>query len=109
VDCGTVVNPLGARAQVEGGVIFGLSAALKQEITVQGGRVDQSNFKDYPALRMNEAPQHDIHFIPSNEPVKGMGECALPGIAPAVTNAIFAATGVRVRKLPVGQVRRAKT
>ena len=101
-DCGLVVNPSGAAAQVEGGVIFGLSAALGQEITVEGGRVRQSNFHDYPVLRPSEAPVMEVHFIPSTDDVPhGMGEGALPSIAPAVTNAIFAATGKRIRRLPV--------
>jgi isoquinoline 1-oxidoreductase subunit beta len=106
VDCGTVVNPSGARAQIEGGVVFGLSAALLQEITVSGGQVKQSNFSDLPTLRMNEAPSHEIYFVPSSAPVCGLGECAVPPIAPALTNAIFAATGVRVRRLPVRRIPR---
>jgi isoquinoline 1-oxidoreductase beta subunit len=104
VDCGTVVNPIGARAQIEGGVLFGLSAALKQEVTVRCGRVEQSNFADYPTLRIDEAPRHEVYFVASAAAVCGIGECAVPGIAPALTNAIFAATGVRVRRLPVGRV-----
>jgi isoquinoline 1-oxidoreductase beta subunit len=105
-DCGLVVNPSGAAAQVEGGVIFGLSAALGQEITVEGGRVRQSNFHDYPVLRLRETPLIDVHLVSGTEDVPhGMGEGALPGIAPAVTNAIFAATGIRVRRLPIGAVR----
>jgi isoquinoline 1-oxidoreductase beta subunit len=101
-DPGLVVNPSGARAQVEGAVIFGLSAALYQQITVERGRVVQSNFNDYPVLRMREAPRIDVHFVDSGEESPhGMGEGALPSIAPAVTNAIFAATGKRVRRLPI--------
>ena len=101
-DCGLVVNPSGAAAQVEGAVTFGLSAALGQEITVEGGRVRQSNFHDYPVLRLREAPVMEVHFVPSADDVPhGMGEGALPSIAPAVTNAVFAATGVRVRRLPI--------
>ena len=101
-DCGLVVNPSGAAAQVEGGVIFGLSAALGQEITVEGGRVRQSNFHDYPVLRLRDAPLMEVHFVPSADDVPhGMGEGALPSIAPAVANAVFAATGVRVRRLPI--------
>jgi isoquinoline 1-oxidoreductase subunit beta len=104
-DCGLVVNPLGARAQVEGAVIYGLSAALFQEITVESGRVVQSNFHDFPALRLADAPTVDVHFMDSGEDAPhGMGEGALPSIAPAVTNAIFAATGIRVRRLPIGRV-----
>jgi isoquinoline 1-oxidoreductase beta subunit len=102
VDCGLVVNPNGARAQVEGAIIFGLSAALYQQITVDGGRVVQSNFHDYPVLRLGEAPKMDVHFIRGTEDSpRGIGEGALPSIAPAVTNAIFAATGRRIRRLPV--------
>ena len=102
VDCGLVVNPSGAAAQVEGAIIFGLSAALHQEITVDGGRVVQSNFHDYPALRLAEAPRMDVHFVQSSEDTPhGIGEGALPSIAPAVSNAIFAATGRRIRRLPI--------
>ena len=101
-DCGLVVNPSGAAAQVEGGVIFGLSAALGQEITVEGGRVRQSNFHDYPVLRLRDTPSMEVHFVRGADDVPhGMGEGALPSIAPAVANAVFAATGVRVRRLPI--------
>ena len=104
-DCGLVVNPLGARAQVEGAVVYGLSAALLQEITVEKGAVVQSNFHDFPALRLAEAPPIEIHFVESgDDSPHGIGEAPLPSIAPAVTNAIFAATGVRVRKLPIRRV-----
>jgi CO/xanthine dehydrogenase Mo-binding subunit len=102
-DPGLVVNPSGAQAQVEGAVIFGLSAALYQQITVEGGRVVQSNFHDYPVLRMQDSPRIEVQFVDSGEESPhGMGEGALPSIAPAVTNAIFAATGKRVRRLPIG-------
>jgi isoquinoline 1-oxidoreductase beta subunit len=105
VDCGLVVNPLGAAAQVEGSIIFGLSAALLQQITVEEGRVVQSNFHDYQCLRLGEAPTIDVQFVSDSENAPhGIGEGALPSIAPAVTNAIFAATGVRVRRLPVARV-----
>jgi isoquinoline 1-oxidoreductase beta subunit len=107
-DCGLVVNPSGAAAQVEGAVIFGLSAALQQEITVESGCVRQSNFHDYSPLRLAESPSIEVHFVDSGEDAPhGMGEGALPSIAPAVTNAIFAATGVRVRRLPIGKVSKA--
>src|SRR5581483_10072017 len=100
-DCGLVVNPSGAAAQVEGAIIFGLSAALHQQITVEGGRVVQSNFHDYPVLRLAEAPRMEVHFVRgSEETPRGIGEGALPSIAPAVTNAIFAASGRRIRRLP---------
>lgn len=100
-DLGTVVNPLGASAQIEGSVIFGLSAALKHEITITGGRIVQSNFNDFPVIRMPEAPRIQVHFVPSRDPPLGCGEPAVPPIAPAVANAIFAATGTRVRRLPI--------
>jgi isoquinoline 1-oxidoreductase beta subunit len=100
-DFGTVVNPLGATAQVEGSIVFGLSAALRQEITLSGGRVMQRNFNDFPALRMSETPSIEVHLIPSNEAPLGAGEPALPPVAPAVANALFAATGIRVRHLPI--------
>jgi isoquinoline 1-oxidoreductase beta subunit len=102
VDCGLVVNPSGAAAQVEGAVAFGLSAALYQQIRVENGRVVESNFHDYPVLRLRETPTIDVHFITGTEDVPhGIGEGALPSIAPAVTNAIFAASGTRIRRLPI--------
>ena len=101
-DPGLVVNPSGARAQVEGAVIFGLSAALYQQITVENGQTVQSNFHDYRVLRMRDVPRIEVHFVDSGEgSPHGMGEGALPSIAPAVSNAIFAATGKRVRRLPI--------
>jgi isoquinoline 1-oxidoreductase beta subunit len=101
VDCGIVVNPTGARAQVEGGILHGLSATLHGQITIANGGTVQGNFDDYPILRIGEAPAIDVHFIPSTEHPQGLGEMALPSIAPAVCNAIFAATGKRVRRLPI--------
>jgi isoquinoline 1-oxidoreductase beta subunit len=101
VDCGHVVNPDGIRQQVEGGVVFGLSATLDQEITFANGRVRQSAFHDYPAVRMNEAPEVETHIVPSVEKMGGIGEVAVPGTAPAVANALFALTGKRVRRLPI--------
>jgi isoquinoline 1-oxidoreductase beta subunit len=107
-DCGLVVNPSGATAQVEGGVMFGLSAALGQQITVDKGRVTQSNFHDYPVLRLADAPAMEVHLMRGTEDAPhGMGEGALPSIAPAVTNAIFAATGIRARRLPINPPRSA--
>lgn len=106
IDCGTVVNPSGVRAQVEGAVIYGLSAALKQQITVERGRVVQQNFHDFDVMRMADAPQIDVHIVSSEAPVCGVGETSLPPIAPAVTNAIFNASGIRVRSLPIGRVTR---
>jgi len=101
VDCGTVVNPDTVRAQIQSGIIFGLTAALRGEITLKGGRVEQSNFHDYQILRMNEAPAIEVHIVKSGEAPGGMGEAGTSAIAPALTNAIFAATGKRIRKLPV--------
>ena len=101
-DPGLVVNPSGARAQVEGAVIFGLSAALYQQITVERGRTVQSSFHDYQVLRMRDVPRIEVHFVDSGEESPhGMGEGALPSITPAVTNGIFAATGKRIRRLPI--------
>jgi isoquinoline 1-oxidoreductase beta subunit len=101
VDIGTVANPSGARAQVEGSVAMGLSATLGEQITVTDGRVDQSNFHDYPVLKIGQMPEVDVHFVSSSRPPEGIGEGALPPLAPAITNAIFAATGQRIRELPI--------
>jgi len=101
VDCGMIVNPDTVKAQMEGGIIFGLSAALFSEITLKGGRVEQSNFHNYRVLRINEAPVIEVHLVKSAEAPGGLGEPPTSGAAPAVTNAIFAATGKRVRKLPI--------
>jgi CO/xanthine dehydrogenase Mo-binding subunit len=86
---------------MEGGIIFGLTAALKDEITFDRGRVQQRNFHDYPMLRINESPEIEVHIMPSMEKPTGVGEPGVPPVAPAVANAIFAATGKRVRKLPI--------
>jgi len=102
VDCGTAVNPDGVRAMVEGAVNFALTPVLNGEITIQEGAVKQSNFHDYRVLRINEAPDIEVHIVPSTLPPEGMGETGVPPLAPAVANAIFAATGKRVRRLPVG-------
>jgi isoquinoline 1-oxidoreductase subunit beta len=104
VDCGRVVNPDTVKAQMEGGINFGLTAALKSEITFDRGRVQQRNFHDYQMLRINEAPQIEVYIVPSTEKPTGVGEPSVPPVAPAVVNAIFAATGKRVRKLPIGVV-----
>jgi isoquinoline 1-oxidoreductase beta subunit len=101
LDCGSVVNPDTVRAQVQGAVIFGISAALYGEITLKDGRVEQTNFNTYQVLRMSEAPAIEVYLIQNNEPPGGMGEPGTSAIVPAVTNAIFAATGKRLRKLPV--------
>jgi isoquinoline 1-oxidoreductase beta subunit len=101
VDCGQVVNPDIARAQIEGGIVFGLSAALGEEIAIESGRVQQSSFDDYPVLRMPEAPEIEVYLVPSVEPPAGIGETSGPVTAPAVGNACFAATGMRIRRLPI--------
>jgi len=101
VDCGQIVNPDTVVAQIESGVIFGLGAALWNEITFDGGRVQQSNFNDYRVMRMNEAPAIEVHMIASSDSPGGIGEPGTAAIAPALTNAIYAATGKRLRKLPV--------
>ncbi|HZZ94896.1 MAG TPA: xanthine dehydrogenase family protein molybdopterin-binding subunit [Usitatibacter sp.] len=101
VDCGTVVNPDTVQAQVQSAVIFGIGAALYNEITLKDGRVEQSNFHDHRVLRMNEAPAIEVHIVRNFEPPGGMGEPGTSLIVPAVANAIFAATGKRLRKLPV--------
>jgi isoquinoline 1-oxidoreductase beta subunit len=101
VDCGTVVNPDTVQAQIQGAIIFGITAALYGEITLKNGRVEQTNFDTYQMLRMNEAPAIEVHIVESSEPPGGMGECGTSAIVPAVANAIFAATGKRLRKMPV--------
>ncbi len=101
VDCGRVINPQGARNQVEGAIIEGLSAALHGRITVRDGIVQESNFDDYRFCRMREIPEIDVHFIASTDSPRGLGEGPLPPVAPAITNAIFAATGKRIRRLPI--------
>ena len=101
VDCGRAVNPDGVRAQMESAIVYGLSAALKSGITIAEGRVQQSNFYDFEVLRINEMPVVEVHIVPSREAPGGIGEPGTPPIAPAVANAIFAATGKRIRKLPL--------
>jgi isoquinoline 1-oxidoreductase subunit beta len=101
VDCGTVVNPDTVRAQIQSAIIFGITAALYGEITLKDGRVEQANFDTYQILRMNEAPAIEVHIVQNFEPPGGMGEAGTSAIVPAVTNAIYAATGKRMRKLPV--------
>jgi len=101
VDCGTVVNPDSVQAQIQSAIIFGITAALHGEITLKDGRVEQSNFHDYQLLRMNETPAIEVYIVNSTEPPGGMGEAGTSAIVPAVTNAIFAATGKRLRKPPV--------
>jgi isoquinoline 1-oxidoreductase beta subunit len=101
VDCGLVVNPDGVAAQMEGGIVMGLTAALKGAITVEKGRVQQSNFHDYPLLRLDEMPAVEVYLVPNERPPQGVGEMGVPPAAPALANAIFAATGKRVRRLPI--------
>ncbi|MFZ0624500.1 MAG: molybdopterin cofactor-binding domain-containing protein, partial [Pseudolabrys sp.] len=101
VDCGTVVNPDTVRAQIQSAIIFGITAALYGEITLKDGRVEQTNFDTYQILRMNEAPAIEVYIVQNFEPPGGMGEAGTSAIVPALTNAIFAATGKRLRKLPV--------
>ena len=101
VDCGTVVNPDTVEAQVQGAIIFGITAALYGEITLKGGRVEQDNFDTYQLLRIDEAPVIEVHIVQSSEPPGGMGEPGTSAIVPAVANAIFAATGKRLRTLPI--------
>jgi CO/xanthine dehydrogenase Mo-binding subunit len=101
VDCGVVINPKIVTAQIAGGIAFGLTAALKSRITITRGRVDQGNFDDFPLLRMHEMPAVEVHIVPGVDPPTGIGESAVPVIAPAVANAFFAATGRRIRRLPL--------
>jgi isoquinoline 1-oxidoreductase beta subunit len=102
VDCGVAIHPDTVAAQMEGAIAFGLTAALKSHVTIRGGRVEQSNFHDFPILTMAEMPQVSVHIIPSRESPGGIGEAGVPPIAPAVANAVFAATGQRSRRLPLG-------
>jgi len=104
IDCGMHVNPSTIEAQMQGGIVYGLTAALNGAITIENGRVMQSNFHDYPMLRLAEMPVVEVYIVPSNEAPGGVGEPGTPPIAPAVCNAIFAATGKRIRKLPIGKV-----
>ena len=101
VDCGVCVNPAGVEAQLQSGVVFGLTAALHGKLTLKAGRVQQSNFNDYPLLRIREMPKVEAFIVPSAEKSGGIGEVAVPPIAPAVANAVFAATGKRLRRLPL--------
>jgi isoquinoline 1-oxidoreductase beta subunit len=101
IDCGRVVNPSTVEAQMESGIVFGLSAALFGAITLKDGRVAQSNFHDYPVVRMKDMPKVEVHVVPSRETPQGVGEPGVPPVAPAVCNALFVLTGKRIRRLPV--------
>jgi len=103
VDCGMVINPDGVRQQIEGGIVYGLSAALHGAITLENGRVMQSNFHDYAPLRFSEMPRVEVHIVASGEPPTGIGEPGTPPIAPAVANAVFTLTGKRLRRMPFDQ------
>ena len=103
IDCGQTVNPRIVESQLESGIVYGLSAALWGDITLRNGRVRQSNFNDYRVLRLNELPELDVHIIPGSGPPAGIGETGVPPVAPAVCNAIFAATGQRLRSLPISR------
>jgi isoquinoline 1-oxidoreductase beta subunit len=101
IDCGQTVNPRIVESQLESGIVYGLSAALWGDITLRGGRVQQRNFNDYRVLRLDETPALDIHILPSDATPGGIGETGVPPVAPALCNAIFAATGKRLRSLPI--------
>ena len=101
VDCGMVVNSDTVAAQMESAIVFGLTAALKGEITIENGRVKQGSFDNYPLLSMAETPVIEVHIVPSGETCGGIGEPGTPPIAPAVCNAVFALTGKRIRRLPI--------
>ena len=101
IDCGIAVNPDQVVAQVEGAIVFGLSAALSGEITIKNGQIQQSSFADYPILTLAQTPSIEVYIVPSTESPRGVGEPGVPPIAPAVANAVFAATGKRLRTLPL--------
>ena len=103
-DCGIMVNPDTVEAQLQSAIVYGLTAALYGEITIERGRVAQSNFTDYRMLGLAETPEIEVHLVRSEAAPGGVGEAGLPPIAPAVCNAIFAGTGKRVRRLPIGRV-----
>jgi isoquinoline 1-oxidoreductase beta subunit len=104
-DCGLVVNPMTVEAQLQGAIAFGLSAALHGKITIKEGQVEQSNFHDYPVLRMNEMPKVEVYLVPGGQKPTGVGEPGVPPVAPAVCNALATLTGKRVRKLPLDDMK----
>lgn len=104
IDCGLAVYPDGVRQQVEGGVVLALTGALYSEITVAGGQVEQRTFSSYPLVTMGEEPHVNVQIIDGGEPIGGVGEPPIPPLAPAVSNAVFAATGKRLRRMPFGRV-----
>jgi isoquinoline 1-oxidoreductase beta subunit len=101
VDCGHVINPAGVEQQIQSGIVYGLSAMMKGAITIERGRVVQGNFNHYDVLRIDEMPVVEVHIVPSQAAPGGIGEASTPTIIPAVANAIFRATGKRLRKLPI--------
>jgi isoquinoline 1-oxidoreductase beta subunit len=101
VDCGKVVNPDNVAAQMQSGIAFGLTAALKAQTTLKDGRVQESNFHDYPLLRMDEMPQVEVYIVESDQLPSGIGEMGVPPVAPAIANAVCAATGKRIRQIPI--------
>jgi CO/xanthine dehydrogenase Mo-binding subunit len=103
IDCGQIVNPDTIRAQMEGSIVFGLSAALHEKVTLRAGAVEQTNINDYRLLGLAECPEIEVHIVDSHAPPGGVGEPGTPPIAPAVANAVFAATGRRIRRLPLGE------
>jgi len=103
IDCGQVMNPVSVKSQIEGGTLFGLSAALFNEITVREGRVEQTNFHDYRQLRISDAPPVETYIVESREAPGGVGEAGTAMIAPALVNALAAANGTRIRRLPLAR------
>jgi len=101
VDCGQVINPSILEQQIQGGIVYGLGNALRAEITIEKGRVVQGNFDDYAPLRMEETPVVEVYAVPSSDVPTGIGEPSVPPVAPALCNAIFAATKRRIRALPI--------
>jgi len=101
VDCGMAINPAIIEAQVQSAIVFGLTATIKSAITIKKGATRQSNFDDFPLLRFDEMPRVETHIVASTRPPTGIGEAAVPLIGPAVANAVFSATGKRIRRLPI--------